>query len=443
MGTTNITITDTYQDADDQNLLNLVNAISLKLNGVNASNDGTSRPSKAEIISIINETQKDICNENDFTFLYKTAVVNGFTSTNSDQTKESYSGSVGQQSSMGTSVSQSVVDYYAEKLTSDSDVVSVPSKVSLYLGRSNTGFGLIQATLTALICPIASGVPDVSNPAASSDLIAVVDSVTDGGTSLPSSAVTEIEFTFSDSDEILEASTNYYIVLKVSYAATNGDGVYLGGGGTGGTTTKVLNDSNSRTWTDISAAQIYYNLTYDSGAYTTELTLPVDADKIYRIYEGTVDDPDSNMREYMSTKYMYNPQGQPIDSFVIRRYTSTGFPVVKVKSSKQNVSQWTVEYKKKASVLSADTDIPLIPSNFRGLLIKKPLYDFRADNLGTTDVTEGQLNRLMGEYERALLRLQEIYIPKYVESMTVSRGGETPCSEAFYSEKPNRFEINI
>jgi hypothetical protein len=360
--------------------LELINRTSNKVIHIDAND--TTPPTKSDILKELNSAQRELLGDKDYLFLNATGTVDGYAATPTEATLSgAATGIYGNQTNWGagfftlmTDATADKTSYFAEKITVGATYLAQPKSAVISLGAAGLGIGAIKGNALLLICSDSSGSPDITTPLYTSDTVDV--------SSASTAAFADFTFTFTPSTPLLK-DTAYWVVLKFVAAVDNGDNLVVNFGATASTTTKTrLNDAT--TWTAFTTGRIVTTLTYYQSDYIYTITLPYTVQKIFRLYAGSdLHAPTLNILPFSETDFDILPSGIATDSFIVR-YFSDGAPVIYVHPSNAQVS-YTYKYKKSVTAMSADTDIPLIPQDYRDILWKKAVLSLITAGDGLQD----------------------------------------------------------
>jgi hypothetical protein len=360
--------------------LELINRTSNKVIHIDAND--TTPPTKADILKELNSAQRELLGDKDYLFLNATGTVDGYSATTAEATLSgATTGIWGNQTNhadgfftLATDSTSNKTSYFAEKLTVGSMYLAQPKSAIISLAAAGLGIGAVTGDAVLLICSDNDGEPDIATPLYTSNAINL--------SSVSTAFFTDYVFTFTSSTPLV-VNTSYWIVLKYVSGEDNGDWLVVNFGDTASTTTKTrLNDAT--TWTSFTTGRIVTTLTYYQSDYIYTITLPYTVQKIFRLYAGSdLHAPTLNILPFSETDFDILPSGIATDSFIVR-YFSDGAPVIYVHPSNAQVS-YTYKYKKSVTAMSADTDIPLIPQDYRDILWKKAVLSLIASGDGLQD----------------------------------------------------------
>lgn len=414
--------------AENETLIEIVNSIANDLTGADAVTSGTN-PIKSNIIEKVNDKQKDIVNSRDWLFAIDTVNVHGYdVSTDTDTIT---AGTILFESTgLRTSPKAGKTEYYAQRITTETDLAKmISATINLMVGGQ--GAGAPSGTIALYICPDSGGSPDLDNPTITADTLALT----------PLSRIwTEHTFLFTDTDTVLLKNTNYWVVFKWIGAADNGDSMFVAVDpvtDTAATTLKTRLNSAS-TWTTQTGSQLSTTLTFYMAEYATTITLPANVQKIYRLYSTLNGDLINNLLPYSTTNYMSNPENIPKGYFVTRKISS-GLYQIYINPTTADTLDWTLEYKVTCTALSDDTDVPIIPQNYRALLKKGVLLYYISMGLGMQDT--GAIALIQAEYDKMLKDMRGEYLPNPTIRIGVAKRGSTPVSSPFGNYSPNSWSV--
>jgi hypothetical protein len=417
--------------ADNETLLEIINSVANDLTGADAQVSGVN-PNKANLIEKVNDKQKDICNSRDWTFMIDTQSINGYTTSTTEGTISGITVSAGQPADLKSDETGGRVSYWAEKMATSGTKLSLPKQLDVYLVATATGAGAVSGSFQFFICPDSAGNPDISNPVVTSSLY---DSTLFSG--LTASAFQLFTLSSIVTNDVLLKGTNYWVVVKFSGAADNGDGLAVEYGNITSATTKTrLN--NATTWTAFTTGRLRMSLTYYEADYETNLTLPSDVQKVYRLYSGTANEPTNNLKPYSTTNYIQDPEAVPTGYFVVKS-ANTGVLEIWINPATANQTDWVIEYKKNSTALSGDSDVPVIPRNFRALLKKGVLLYYMGLGLGMQD--SGAIALIQAEYDKMLKDMRVEFLPVPSIRMGAAKRSSKDTSSPFLNREPNSWSV--
>ena len=423
-----------YQSSSDENLLSIVNDASLSLIGVVAQSDGI-RPSKTELISKLNDIQMKFCNKRDWRFLRDVGTVAGYEVSDTEGMSK-IEGGTSFDSTLFTS-NVSTTDYVATKVSFTD--LRFPNTIRALVGAAGSGFTTVIADTNVLICPDNGGTPDVDNPIATS---AVVSFDGQPGSTAPTSGGKSSAATYEFNDtatieSVLTQNTVYWLVLKIDYDATNGDlaATLI----TNGSSVGMYKRSGDSTWQLSAVGPVWFEFNYYESEWLSELILSAQVQKCYRLYAGSDNRPSAVLLPWQDDKYVRRPADMPIDTFVERPYETNGQKKIKIYTSLQNIKTWYVEYKKKATALVNDSDVPLIPSPYRVLLKDKLTAHYMSLGYGMQE--QGTLELLLQDIMEQEKNMAKEYLPSPPRAITPIRGGLTPFDDVY--DVPNRSYVDL
>jgi hypothetical protein len=416
--------------ADNETLLEIIDSVAMDLTGAVAQTSNVS-PNKASLIEKVNDKQKDICNSREWTFLMESVSVDGY-STSSTVATLTAGLAGGQPADCKNDETAGKTSYWAEKITTVSGYLSIPKQINVWLAGTATGAGAVSGSTQFFICPDLAGNPDIDNPVSTFDVT---------GSTIAVSTAQFLEFPFGaiTTAGVLLKGTQYWIVMKFIGAADNGDGlaVEYGNPAYPSTTTKTrLN--NATTWTAFTTGRLRMSLDYYQGSYISTLTLPANAQKVFRLYSGTSDTPTDNLLPYSTTNFMHSPELIPKGYFIVKS-ADNGLLDIWINPVDANVTTWVLDYKKSCSALSADADYPLLPRNYRALLKKGVLLYYVMMGLGMQD--QGAIALLQAEYDKMLRDMRAEYLPNPAIRIGVSRRGGASTGSPFNNYSPNTWSV--
>ena len=393
---------------------------------------------KEDIIQALNDAQRTICGmHKDWLFMDVRGTVNGYEL--NETVQEVYA--IGDASSWLPVYNQHAgltpnfngrnTVYFAEKLDLPISNVGAIDTVTFQIGRKNIGFGNVNGSMKVMLCPYNSvGLPDVANPITESEIITVADSVTSTGVTLrepiqPGLArnTDPIEFEFGYAD-ILTSGANLWAVLVMDYASS-GDMIQVGAEETTSDSTAIGSNEGALGIYLTTIGKIQYKVKYVLGDYINQITMPTDVYKLWRMYTDNV-----NILEDINYK---DGTTQLHNTFIILNYDSNGAPVVLIKTSLGNVLVWNIEYRSKVPLMSQDTDVPLIPPDFRFLLRYKAELDFIGRGFGIQTPTKEDI--IASDYARGISDLELMYRPRPKNMQWGQSTGYYPIADTKHSRQ--------
>jgi len=423
--------------------LDIVNAVSLKVNGIPA--DNLARPTKAEILAEVNEVTRTTLSRKNWDFLFKTDNIANYTLLGKNQALyRPYAGSQLVSHSAGT-VGQE--DYYAYDITANAAALGGDlwcldaAVVSLLAG----GIGSVYGTVTLMLCKgTGAGVPDTANPVATKSFAIVDNLITDYyGATLDISSATDVTFSFTQDtlDSVIVKPGQAFLVMKVAY--TTGSTTYLDAlCGTGGDYS--YSRINSATWTLKQNTNFQVRIDIQPATFIVNkegiLTLPADVEVLKMLYVGTFSAPTETIAEYMSTKAMMDKAGQPWGSYFKYDIDIAGNKRIYIKGATDNVTSFNIIYKKQPTLLVNDADLSDIPANFRDMLVYKAAYNFLSRGYGEQDA--GNLQALLTDFNAQYLAMREECLPKKSSCFALAQQGGTPNTE-MNTYEPNSWSQGI
>lgn len=398
-------------------LLDIVNAIAIKINGVSA--DSVHRPYKPEIIDAVNMAENQIIiDKPQYDFLRKTAVIQGWQLA-TGQTIKQLQNAAGTKSAAPGQLAQTpgFVTYIAEKYTAPAGQVLSPASVKVTFDCYASA-GKLNGQLDAYICagvtensldptqdPAESiGYPDLNNILVSANTLNVVNDVFDASGNiapqfnpLPNAYIEPtVTLNFSSSVPVSNQIV-YWVVIKWTSqyyngtlsANTNGRSMQfnqfllpVSKSSLSWTGTNYPNSSNAiiGTWN--------LSLILNNGVFMAKnLQLPPDCNIPLRIgqpYNGTMGG--IFMLPIGTDAVMYRQFNVPPGTFsitgedqttgckLVSLNTAITIPTVGVPVTYPAVTlaaQYYVDYIANGGNLVLDTDISILPAEYRDLLIYK------------------------------------------------------------------------
>lgn len=418
-----IVITDTVAPADDPSLLDIVDEISIRINGI-AAQASTNRPTKSEIIAEVNAVQKKINNKYDWNYLRDVQAVNGYSVGTDTTTLTGGAVSTNTGTVSGTAGS---THYTAEKITvGNTPVFTNTITIPMFLYG---GIGALSCNATVSVVNDLNGSPDLTDEVSASATVAL-DSVV-------GETATDISFTFAADDAFLKENTAYWIVIKKVYGSTNGRNLVIGTVATSGTSSATTrNSSDGSSWVASISGKVAYTMPNFDCTYLSEIELPLAVQKIYRVYTGSSTNPSCNLLPWQDDKFINDPESTPTDKFVLRTFADTGEQVVYINPSVANIETWYVEYKRKTPVLADDTSLPIIPATYRGLITDQCTLNFWNRSFGQQDPENKQ--SLLLDITDAIKSMKREYLPHSPLAFSAKFANRTSMDEAEKNPLPNR-----
>lgn len=396
--------------ADNKTLLEIVNNISQELTGRDAATSGN-RPTKAEITKKVNNEILDICAGKNWYFLYARTAVDGFTASINTDTVATVSGTP----TAGSLQLNNVTTSLTEDFTTAETYHLKPISATLSLGAAISYVGLINSSITLTIHADNNGAPGAT-ALYTSDAITITDNVTSTGITLPVSALTDVTFTFSNVATVLNPATKYWFKLTATPAIGNGRALI---------------------WGDVSGVA-YASLSWYQASLNTELTIPANYENVFRIYSGSATAPTVDLFQYAQDDFMRNPSDVPSNTFVLR--TMTNGQIIAYINPSATSLLWNVEGKTFPTALSADSDTPVIPRNYRELIEWGVILHYAALGIGTQD--KDYIGLIKAKYDERLKSMRRNFLIAPKTHMVVKRGGGVGTWGYGASPEPNRNRVN-
>ena len=394
-----------YSGSQYTNIGSIVNSVSRRILGQDASNDGI-RPTKTELIEICNDKYQSINNlHSDWMFLNRSTTVNGYELSTTSSDYASYTGTPALGTDIGATRWVSATDLYIKPITITAEKVWNVSSMVLPMGRASGSFGVPDGTVTAYI----STTQAVSGAVSTSTALSL-DSL-----GIPTSANTDVTFTFPNT-YALEQTSTYYVIVEVVYTALTGDYVYVGQvSNANGNTSVNLNGAGVTTATGYDMS---FDLTYYEGSYLTELTLDSSIKYIYRIYKTDVITLTKDLNPRNSSDL---PEGR----FWKERKNDDGTWTITIDDGVLFIKTWTIEYKVIPSYLSADADTPILPREYRYLI--KLAAELECLSLGYGISSPDRIELILVDYNKGINRLEKEYRPEdLVIGVDINQQNYTP-----------------
>lgn len=410
---------------DNETLLEIVDDVSLELTGRVAKVEGNT-PNKAQLIKKCNDVIKDICMGKNLFFLNTRTDIKGYVVSSIDATLYTSSGNIDYNSG-----ATSADSYTVESFTTSDKLYSVTSAV-LNLGLTASALGTCYETLTLLLCPDMSGVPNIDNPIVTSTDLTVSNNVI-GTQTLAVNGFTDITFSFSETD-VLNKNTKYWVVLKQVAVTGNHQSIQWNSVSTNTTATSIKRLISGTTWSAYAVCKLGATINYHEADYTTELTIPVNYEEVYRIYNG-----DTNLTPYAYDNYMRDADNLPAGRFSLRTQT-LGASIAVINSDDSKATQWTVEGRIYPPALSLDGDYPIIPRGFRQLIKLLMLIDYVLPGLGKQDADYITLLNSKAMDVMKQLKKKFLFNPKPYLNVVI--GGGVSTANYGTCPEPNRWSTN-
>ena len=442
----------------------MVDDIGIKLTG---KVPGTqSRPTKLEIIQAINDAQDAICGEkNTYSFLQKTGSVNAWLPAIGTTTSI-----LGGLITAPTKSNQSPgVDNYgnttfiAEAFSHPPSTCSIIKSVTTNIFGTPQGFGLCNGVLNCyVVAPskqdatdpnqdpnMPASVPNMNQILATATPITVQDnvmSINDLRSGYPltiaDGAVLPLIFNFDESVAIGSNQT-VFIVISWTTGPLNGASFSWGSNPTeysGNSYTWVGNNYPGTSFAEAEGTCWDMKFTTQNAVFASSpiglltvggmvdfagtntnnkpVLLPDDCRTVSRIYNPYYA---LYMNPISYEAYKYHPMQQPGNTFVISGEDSNGNLQAILFPSVNYVLTYSIDYTAVPNELVNDTDISIIPKEFRAVLKHKALMLLTALNYGI-GVDSSMFET---DYVRLLTRMNVSYLPYNDISMSVNIGGIT------------------
>jgi hypothetical protein len=324
--------------------------------------------------------QRIICAEADWLFLRATKEVDGWEELDTTNT---YLGQyVGNY--MRTSYSPNIVEMFAEKFTSDADYLMKFNYIILQMKIMQLGPTVPSGNMIVYVCEDKDGLPDMDN------IVLTSETKTADQLALTTS-YKGITFNFSNyNNTVLLKNRTYWLVIKWDGAADNGDGIIIGvDNRTRSSTTyfknypKIYGDSGY-IWDQITTGRIVCQIFYTKCDYLHEIELDDDIDEVKSVWAGKVDSKTPNLNIYDTDQFLTSGDDLPVDTFCVKTATNNQLTLY-INPSTENI-KWYIEYIKKPTNFTNDTDTSVIPDSFIDRLIIRCAANFIARGIGTQSV---------------------------------------------------------
>lgn len=413
--------------------LNLIDEISIYINGKAATSN--SRPTKSEIGVALNDAQILICNgKQQYSFLRDTEVIEAFTLGNPDNQFNAHLVTMpggNSQSAVTVPNSAPVTSYIITKLNLiNIDNVTRINTAWLQLFKG-AGFGNVSADLTPMICN-GDTIPNVNSPIYTGTPINIINNVISTGGTLSASTPIQVPFSFTDA-AIANVNNGYWLVIKVSTRVGNTSDI-----GILEWNAVTSNDSgviSSSGVTTMSTHTFYAQINYATGDFIETLTIPENARYINRIYS---EDEVTVLQPYPYNRKQWNNRLTPMNIFSITGQDTSGNKLILVRANQQELF-WYVEYEKIPDLMVNDGDYPIIPKEYVDVLKYKTILVLLANQNTVGMSTEV----LVADFNAALKKLNEDYLPYDDSNMSVNVGGYTDIySDESVSTTPNTWQTD-
>jgi hypothetical protein len=424
-------------------VLDAANIVSNMINGNPASANYS--PTKQQIYSMLNAAEDAICTStNQFSFLRKTATIQGC-----ELTQGFLNQSLG--NTVGTQGTTALLPVTTDTTpiwiaTSYTQPVGEPcsiGSVTFGITPSIQGFGNLQGSFQAQIWgyvgqnssnpslanpTFTKGMPDSTNVLGTSTPLVILNSTYQGSVygnpatiTLVNGQFTPLSLTFT-TPVLVEALQEVYVVLEwipnaynaatFSYTTLSGNNQNVCYG------PQTLSTINPPTLApnSFSISINTNNMTY----IVNQVEMPSDARWLARIYNPLTG---IYMKPYPYTAIIENSQSFPTPVFSVvgsdpvtgtllaNLYLGTGAPS----------STYLVDYVASPKPMVLDTDVPIIPSEFRMALVWKALEYLYNANYGIPM----SLDSVISSYNMLLQKIRENYLPAEDTSFSVLIGGLT------------------
>jgi hypothetical protein len=448
-------------------LIDIVNDIAVKLNGVNA--DNVHRPYKSEIIKAVNQAENAVLiDKPQYDFLRKTAIIPGWQPALGTQTKQLANGT-GVKSAFNSAfipTNPGAVTYFAEKYQAPSPGVLTPSSLLAQFytfastGKLNCQFdayicwGVTENSLDPTQDPAeVTGYPDLDNVIATANTINCVNDVFDASAGvqwspLPNAyAEIDINFTFPTAVPVSNNQV-YWVVVKFTSQYNNNlpspnvnartilPGLLIGS--ISGTSLLWQPPAYPITANKCAIGTFNFKLTLNNAVFMAKnIPMPLDCNIPVRIgqpYNGSLGGV--FFLQLGTDALMYRQFNVPPNTFsVTGEDPVTGAKLVSLNSAvtlptvgvpvtyptNALAAQYYLDYIAMGAQMVNDTDTPCIPVEYRDLLVYKAMTILYAMNNGLPMDVE----MIEKEFLYLLNKMNMKCMPQRVTSIAVNTGGYT------------------
>ena len=445
----------------NRTLLDIANSIATKINGVNA--DNVHRPYKSEIINTINMAENSIIlDKPQYDFLRKTDIIDGWelaVGETSDRFFYQYDTRSLLAPSLDTTTGS--IAYFAEKFVAPAGQVKSPKSVDIAF-YSYIDSGKINGQFQAYIVrPVTlnsldptqdtnetKDYPDMHNILATSNTINIIDDQVDSaGLATPFSPVngfclTTITLTFPVAIPVSNQQ-KFYVVIKWTAGANCDRQMQM--------QTVIKSSYTSFQWvnidyvttTSIVNGTMNWKLQYNNAVFVAKgIKLPLDCKIPLRIgqpYNGSMGG--IFMLPIGTDAIMYRQFNVPPGTFsVVGEDPTTGAKLVNLNTAitipttgvpitypvVSLAANYYVDYIATGGNLIEDTDISVIPQEYRDILVYKSLILLYAMNVGMPE-SPGNIEQ---EFIYLLNKMNMNCLPQHSVSISVNTGGYTSAMAA-------------
>lgn len=418
--------------ADNKTAIDLINEISQAINGKDASIN--SRPTPAEIITALNDSQNNICRDKqEYSFLRKVGIVQAW-----ELGVGSVAGILGGGAGNKTATAYTAggggpsIQCVAEKYICPADTVQVIDQVMVTIFPQIIGVGQLNGTFQAQIVGVTgsnktlknynpalpAGVPDMQTILATSSPIVIQNNVITGRPAFITGSQPTLTFTFDDSVAICNGQQVFVVFewLPTAYNSASFNWAQY---------SNVVSKTSFGPWSNtnyptipILSGVFGFLLTIKNAVYKTTITMPSDCRYVNRIFSLA---QNLTLTSYPYDVIQYRPIAIPQNVFSISGQDSNGNLTVNIYTTLTNVLFWYVEYMARPVAFVNDTDISIIPRDFRDILKWNAIMNLAAGNYGI------QLDKDHYEtlFMAGLNKLNENFLPQEDIAMSVVKGGIT------------------
>ena len=456
----------------NRTLSDITNSIAMKINGVPA--DTVHRPFKSEIIQAVNESENSIIlDKPQYDFLRKTATLKAWAK-GTGQTVKQLQDAHGTKSAVNsplTNQTPGAVTYIAEKYIAPAGTVLTPASLQFTIdtfasaGKLN---GQFEAFITRAVTlnnldPTQDPaekitMPDLNNIIATATLVNVVNDLFDTSANiqfnpLPNAYVEPIVTMTFPTPAPVSNQQVYWVVIKWTSQYNNG---------VVSPNTNARNMQFNSYLTPVSGTSLYWTgtnyptlasaitggtwnivLTLDNAVFLSKnILLPTDCNLALRIgqpYNGTMGG--IFMLPVGTDAVMFKQFNVPCGTFCITGEdpttgaqlcslnTSVTIPTVGVPVTYPIIAlaaEYYLDYISSGPTLVNDSDVPIIPVDYRDILVYKTLIDLAALNHGLFEIAE----EIQQNYTYLLNKMNSKCMPQHSTAIRVNVGGFTSAMAA-------------
>ena len=453
-------------------LIDIVDSIATKINGVPA--DTVHRPFKTEIIKAVNEAENSIILDRpQYDFLRKTSKLKGWQKGTGQTVKQlqDANGTKSADNAPITDLTAGAVTYIAEKYIAPAGQVLTPAGLAATIYTYAEASGNLNGQFQAFICNAVTlntadptqdpaekiTMPDLNNIIATSNVVNVVNDLFDASAGvqfnpLPNFYVeSSVKFTFPVPVPVSNQQV-YWVVIKWTsqynsevispYACARN--MQFGVRITPDSKTSLLwTGTNYPTLASAIIGTWNMILTLDNAVFLSKnILLPADCNLALRIgqpYNGTMGG--IFMLSIGTDAVMYKQFNVPPGTFCITGEdpttgqqlcslnTSVTIPTVGTPVTYPVVAlaaEYFLDYISSGPVMALDTDTPIIPVDYRDILVYKTMVDLAALNHGLFEITA----EIQQNYTYLLNKMNSKCMPQHSTAIRVNTGGFTSAMAA-------------